>query len=102
MKKLIPFLLCIILLLCGCSNLKVNSTDNKLSDTDTETEEVVYTSKVDKADCALCSKAGETLLPLYAGQTNLGIICINTFDLSPIEINRYECGFSMLLGIQIE
>ena len=90
MKKLIPFLLCIVLILSGCSSPRANDKDSKLSDADLETEKVVYTSKVDKVDCALCSKAGETLLPLYAGQTNLGIICINSFDLSPIEINRYD------------
>lgn len=88
MKKLIPILLSIALVLCGCS--VPSNSDKKTNDVINETEEVVYTSKVAKENCALCSKAGETLLPLYAGQTNLGIICINTFDLSPIEINRYD------------
>lgn len=90
MKKLIPFLLCVILLLCSCSSPQESVTNNKPNNTATETEEIVYTSKIKKEDCALCSKAGETLLPLYAGQTNLGIICLNSFDLSPIELNRYD------------
>ena len=90
MKKLILLLLCMVLVLSGCSNAGQSTQDNSNSYTADEKEEVVYTSQIEKEECALCNKGGETLLPLYAGKTNLGIICINTFDLSPIEINRYD------------
>lgn len=90
MKKLITLLLCALLLLSGCSNTETSDAKEQSHYTPEEKEEIVYTSKITKDECALCSKAGETLLPLYAGQTNLGIICINSFDLSPIEFNRYD------------
>ena len=90
MKKLFFLLLCTVLVLSGCVNAEQSPQDSKPSYTADEKEEVVYTSQIEKEECALCNKAGETLLPLYAGQTNLGIICINSFDLSPIEFNRYD------------
>ncbi len=90
MKKLIPFLLCIMLVLSGCANAKPQSTSNNQSYVDDEKEEIIYTSKIQKSECALCNKGGKTLLPAYAGQNNVGIICINTFDISPVSINRYD------------
>ena len=87
MKKLILFLFCVVLVLSGCSNTQIQNSVNNVED---ETEEIVYTSKIKKSECALCSKGGKTLLPAYAGQNNVGIICINTFDISPVSINRYD------------
>lgn len=92
MKKRIVLLLLALLALSGCANSQAADTAKQpeyLTD-DKEKEEVVYCSTVNDGECALCDKAGKTLLPLYDGQTNLGIICINTMDLSPIEINRYN------------
>ena len=90
MKKLLLFLLCTILILSGCANTKSSVSDNSPSFVDDEKEKVAYTSKIEKHECALCSKGGKTLLPAYAGQNNVGIICINTFDISPVSINRYD------------
>lgn len=90
MKKIVFFLLCAVLTLSGCANTELSNSDTKTSFIDDEKEEVVYTSKIEKEECALCNKQGETLLPAYAGQANVGIICINTFDLSPVTINRYD------------
>lgn len=87
MKKLILFLFCVVLVLSGCSNTQIQNSVNNVED---EKEEIVYTSKIKKSECALCSKGGKTLLPAYAGQNNVGIICINTFDISPVSINRYD------------
>ncbi len=87
MKKLILFLFCVVLVLSGCSNTQIQNSVNNVED---EKEEIVYTSKIQKSECALCSKGGKTLLPAYAGQNNVGIICINTFDISPVSINRYD------------
>lgn len=87
MKRRLVILLCAILALSGCAKAPVTDTPNTSSE---QKEEVSYISKIQKEDCALCSKAGKTLLPLYADQTNLGIICINTFDMSPVTINRYD------------
>ncbi len=87
MKKLILFFFCIVLVLSGCSNTQTQNSESNVAD---EKEEIVYTSKIQKSECALCSKGGKTLLPAYAGQNNVGIICINTFDISPVSINRYD------------
>ena len=90
MKKLFFTLLCAVLILTGCANnVAVNSDDNATYDPE-EKEEITYTSKIAKEECSLCSKAGQTLLPAYAGQNNVGINCINTFDMSPVTIKHYE------------
>ena len=70
MKKLILFLFCVVLVLSGCSNTQIQNSVNNVED---EKEEIVYTSKIKKSECALCSKGGKTLLPAYAGQNNVGI-----------------------------
>lgn len=90
MKKWFFSLLCIVLLLSGCTNAEKDNSGNKVTYEPEEKEEVVYTSIIKKEECALCNKCGKTLLPAYAGQNNLGIICINTFEFSPVTINRYD------------
>ena len=90
MKKLIILLLCVLTILSGCSKSETPNTTNQTHYTPEEKEEIVYTSKISKEECYLCSKAGKTLLPAYAGQNNVGIICINNFDMSPVTINRYD------------
>ena len=44
---------------------------------------------VSKADCYLC---GDGNIPYkgHYGQNNVGVISLNTFELMPIEINRYD------------
>ena len=90
MKKRIVLLLCALLALSGCSNTKASNTNSQPVHAAEKKEETVYTSQIKKEECALCNKGGKTLLPIYAGQNNLGIICINTFDMSPVTINRYD------------
>lgn len=90
MKKLFFTLLCAVLLLSGCTNTGTDNSGNKTTYEPEEKDKITYTSTIKKEECALCSKGGKTLLPAYAGQNNLGIICINTFDLSPVTINRYD------------
>lgn len=44
------------------------------------------------ADCVLCKGAG-----MWAwGQNNVGLISLNTFDMVPIEINRYGSGGELI------
>ena len=44
-------------------------------------------------DCKLCGNKESTQISWYESQDNLGIISINTFEISYIEINRYnDCG----------
>ena len=90
MKKRIILLLCALLALSGCANKGSTHANQQPKFVEDAKEEIVYTSKIQKEECSLCSKAGKTLLPAYAGQNNVGIICINTFDLSPETINRYD------------
>lgn len=44
---------------------------------------------VSKADCYLCGD-GNIRYKEYYSQNNVGIISLNTFELLPIEINRYD------------
>lgn len=55
-----------------------------------ETEEEPYISDTPSEKCYLCGTPEQSLLPFYEGQTNLGIISLNTFEFVPIEINRYD------------
>lgn len=49
-----------------------------------------YWSDTAPEDCLLCNGGKETLLTWYFGQENIGIISLNTFKLSCVEINRYD------------
>lgn len=49
-----------------------------------------YHSDTTSEDCFLCKEKKEMPLSMYCGQKNLGIIDINTMDLSPISINHYN------------
>ena len=90
MKKLLFLLMYIALFVSGCTITNPQSSNERHSYIESEKEKIVYTSNIQKSDCALCSKVGNTLLQIYAGQNNIGIICINTFDMSPVSINRYD------------
>lgn len=46
-------------------------------------------SGVSSQDCYLCGGAIEDRIPFYWGQNNLALISLNTFDIQPVEINRY-------------
>lgn len=53
-------------------------------------EEPQYISETSKEGCLLCGGGEGTLLSLYKGEENIGIISLNTFDLAYIEVNRYD------------
>lgn len=53
-------------------------------------EAVLYHSDTAKEDCYLCGGKIETLEPFYWGQENITLISLNTFEVVPIEINRYD------------
>lgn len=42
------------------------------------------------SDCCLCGTGKGTLIPTYRKEDNLGIISLNSFQLTHIEINRYN------------
>lgn len=74
MKNIIIISIIISLLLAGCGAETVR--------------EDVYTSSVSWEDCWLCGGGGDE--QLCWGQNNIGIISLNTFEVMPIEINRYD------------
>lgn len=57
----------------------------------TASAEAPYTSDTSSEDCYLCGGGAENLLPsFYWGQDNIALLSLNTFDIVPIEINRYD------------
>ena len=50
-----------------------------------------YTSDTSAEDCYLCGGDIENLIPaFYWGQDNIALLSLNSFDIRPIEINRYD------------
>lgn len=89
MKKLFIVLLC-VLLLSGCASTLESNADTRSAAVWYEKKAVTYQSRITKEECVLCNQQGSSVLAAYSGQKNLGIICINTCDISPVEINRYD------------
>lgn len=84
MKRLACVLLVsLILPLAGCG-----AAQNALTvDTD---DEITYTSAISAEDCYLCGGHTEDAGILPWGQNNVALISLNTFEIKPIEINRYD------------
>ena len=83
MKKFLTLLLALLMIaLSGCG----------LKQDGSAFQENVYFSSTSAADCYLCGGGIESLIPEYWGQNNVALISLNTFDIKPIEINRYDNG----------
>ena len=54
------------------------------------TKDALYHSNTVKEDCYLCGGKIETLEPFYWGLDNIALISLNTFEIIPLEINRYD------------
>lgn len=82
MKRLTlaPLMLLLLFTLTGC----VSKKDS------TEHAEITYTSNTSVEDCYLCGNGIENLVPSYWGQKNVAFISLNTFEIAPLEINRYN------------
>ena len=50
-------------------------------------EETIYHSDTSAGDCLLCGEGTEAS---YWGQENVALISLNTVEIKPIEINRYD------------
>lgn len=49
-----------------------------------------YTSTISKSDCYLCGNNPNSTIAPYLGQSNLGLINLNTFDCLSFDVNRYS------------
>lgn len=81
MKKVILYLLTLSLCLTACGT-------NPSAEPSMEPQPEQAVSTVSKAHCFLCGDGANDLSAW--GQNNIGIISLNTFEVMPIEINRYD------------
>lgn len=85
MKRLLCFLLCLFsLLLTACSS------NDQMKNEAKEYEHTPYVSSIEQADCFLCGESKKDLVNLYWDEDNVGIINLNTFEFTRLEINRYD------------
>lgn len=78
-------LLPLVLVLAGCG-MKQSTDSNDV----VPSENPVYSSSTSPEDCYLCGSSTESLISAYWGQNNIALISLNTFEIKPIEINRYD------------
>lgn len=84
MKKRFVLSLMLILALFGCT---VKQDVQNHSEYGTE---IVYHSEVAPEDCYICGDKAENLQTVNWGQSNVALVSLNTFEVKPIEINRYD------------
>lgn len=86
----ICFLLCgMLCVFSACRSFPAADTKREAAAPESEAEPF-YPSDTAKSDCLLCGDGDGTLFPLYWGQDNIGIVSLNTFEVSQIGINRYD------------
>ncbi len=78
-------LVSLLFILPGCG-----AEQRTVTDSNAIPEEVIYQSDTSAEDCCLCGGGIENMLPSYWGQDNVALISLNTFEIKPIEINRYD------------
>lgn len=94
MKKTILILMCFALLFTGCS-APIQADNEPENETylveESEEPEIEFTSKIQPEECMICGDSEQpSLLPLYKGQINVGIVDLNTFDVCNLKMNRYD------------
>ena len=90
MKRLILALLILLLsTLVGCTAEKDPGSVEK-DPGSTWDRETVYSSGTSTEDCYLCGDGIENLASSYWGQENVAFISLNTFEIIPLEIIRYN------------
>ena len=89
MKKLCAYMIIsaiLLSLLSGCGQTAQTTQERDYK----EEAEAATAYCIPKEDCYLCGSAGGFMYADYYGQNNVGVISLNTFELMPIEINRYD------------
>ena len=84
-RFVIALLLPLMLISAGCRTEQ--SADSNGTAVSVKT---VYSSDTSAEDCYLCGGGIENLIPSYWGQNNIALISLNTFEIKPLEINRYD------------
>ena len=86
MKRfVVALLLLLMLVLAGCE--MEQSADSSGVAPSTKT---LYSSDISAYDCYLCGNGTESSLSPYWGQNNIVLFSLNTFEVKPLEINRYD------------
>ena len=85
MRRFVFILLLLMLILAGCK--VVQNADSNGAAASVETS---YSFDTSTEDCYLCGGGIENLIPSYWGQNNIALISLNTFEIKPLEINRYD------------
>ena len=75
---ILTVLLTLILLGCGQGQIAADG------------EDASYYSDISKEDCYLCGGGIEDAVPFVWGQDNIALLSLNTFEVIPLEINRYD------------
>lgn len=84
MKKIFLMLMLLTLVLSGCGKAQDTQNDYEYG------AEIIYQSDVSTEECYLCGGGIENIVPSYWGQDNVALISLNTFEIKPLEINRYD------------
>ena len=81
MKRLELILLALLIFaLAGC----------RAEESPTQDDNAEYSSNLSAEDCYLCGDGIESLNLSCWGQKNVAFVSLNTFEVIPIEINRYD------------
>ena len=84
-QSIFVLVLLLILIMAGCrTEQSADSSDAAVF------SNTVYSSNTSAEDCYLCGDGIENLIPSYWGQNNIALISLNTFEIKPLEINRYD------------
>ncbi len=86
MRKILCISLVWMVLLTGCTAPAAPETES------TEYVHTPYVSAISAADCYVCGENPDSPLESYWGEDNVGILCLNTFQVLRLEINRYHFG----------
>lgn len=86
MRKVLCTCLVWMLLLTGCSAPAASETEAA------EYVHTPYVSAISAADCYVCGENPDSSLQSYWEEDNIGIVCLRTFAVLRLEINRYQGG----------
>lgn len=95
--------LLLIFLLAGCEMMQTAEPNALQSDNSgapqgagpsdiSFSENTIYRSGTSAEDCRLCGSGTDNETPFPWGQNNIALISLNTFEIIPVGINRYDGG----------